>query len=530
VSSLRERLSPADRATAAVAPALSRRLRLRVLLCAAAAGLCVAAAALGDAVWPSETGWIVLRAAAALGVAASLTVLLVSVFGALRRIEAVTAALLAIRTQGWGPLPGGADDDEVGALARAAARLVYTTKEDLAQAACHAEDAKLAHGEKAAINRHIHDFGAVVAGVIGELGFSANAMEAFAGELVNGAVMAQTQARDTSASASESSAQLAAMAEAVEQISASVNEISGRVADTASETRQAVAQVAASDVEVRGLADSVAQIDSITGLIRSVAARTNLLALNASIEAARAGEAGRGFAVVAGEVKNLATQTAKATEDIGRQIAAIRGSTSGAVAAMREVAATTKRIDDAASAIAAAVEVQGAITREIAGKVQHVSQATATTAAAMAQLSDATDQAQMTSSVVLDAAGNFGRQTQELRGELDEFLTALKAAESNRRRYERRTIAGLTVTAELPDAQVSGTAIDISCGGISLAAEALAEPGMPVQVSIPGSSAPLHGRMVRAADGVLAISFRQDPPTLARLEALIASLETGAAA
>jgi methyl-accepting chemotaxis protein len=501
-----------------------------MLLCATAAALCVAGAALSDAVWPSDTGWIVVRGAAALGVAASLTVLLFSVFGALHRVEAVTAALLTMRTQGWGPLPGGADDDEVGALARAAARLVYATKEDLAQAAGHAEDAKLAHGEKAALNRHIQDFGAVVSGVIGELGFSAQAMEAFAGELVNGAVTAQNQARDTSASASESSAQLAAVADAVEQISASVNEISGRVADTASETRQAVAQVAASDVAVRGLADSVAQIDSITGLIRSVAARTNLLALNATIEAARAGEAGRGFAVVAGEVKNLATQTAKATEDISRQIAAIRGSTTGAVAAMREVAATTRRIDDAASAIAAAVEQQGAIAREIAGKVQHVSHVTTTTAAAMAQLSDATDQAQMTSSVVLDAAGNFGRQTQELRGELDEFLTALDGIENNRRRYQRRPLHGVTVTAELADSQVTGSAIDISCGGISLGVEALAEPGMHVQVSVPGDPAPLAGRVVRASDGTLAISFRQDPATLARLEALVASLTAGAAA
>jgi methyl-accepting chemotaxis protein len=168
-------------------------------------------------------------------------------------------------------------------------------------------------------------------------------------------------------------------------------------------------------------------------LISDIAGQTNLLALNATIEAARAGEAGRGFAVVAGEVKALAGQTAKATADIGGQIAAVRDATDQSIAAMTEVTTVIGRIDAVASAIAAAVEQQSTMTRSIAASIQLVSGATDTTVQAMQAVAGMADDSGRVSGEVSQAATAIGRQAETLRVEVDQFLTAVRADDGGRR-------------------------------------------------------------------------------------------------
>jgi methyl-accepting chemotaxis protein len=159
-------------------------------------------------------------------------------------------------------------------------------------------------------------------------------------------------------------------------MAASITEITRRVAEAAEVAAQAVSEARATDGTVRGLSDSAARIGDVVRLIGEIAGQTNLLALNATIEAARAGEAGRGFAVVASEVKTLAAQTAKATEEISTQIQQMQAATSGAVEAIRGIGATVERTSGIATAIAAAVEEQGATTQEIARSAAEVAGST----------------------------------------------------------------------------------------------------------------------------------------------------------
>jgi methyl-accepting chemotaxis protein len=179
---------------------------------------------------------------------------------------------------------------------------------------------------------------------------------------------------------------------------------------------------------VQGLAEGAKRIGDVVRLINDIAAQTNLLALNATIEAARAGEAGKGFAVVASEVKSLANQTAKATEEIGAQIAAIQGDTQRAVAAIQGIAGVIEEIDRITTAIAAAVEQQGAATAEIARNVQQAAAGTNEVSAAIADVNAA---AAETNGAVTDLRGSateLARNAETLRRELAQFLETLRAA------------------------------------------------------------------------------------------------------
>jgi methyl-accepting chemotaxis protein len=163
------------------------------------------------------------------------------------------------------------------------------------------------------------------------------------------------------------------VASGAEELGASIEEISRRVADASKISSQAVAQSKRTNDIVTGLSASASRIGDVVNLINTIAAQTNLLALNATIEAARAGEAGRGFAVVASEVKSLATQTSKATEDISGQIAAVQSATNEAVSAIGDISTTINTINEISETIASAVEEQNAVTKEIASNMQTAS-------------------------------------------------------------------------------------------------------------------------------------------------------------
>ncbi|MDE2581073.1 MAG: HAMP domain-containing protein, partial [Rhodospirillales bacterium] len=230
------------------------------------------------------------------------------------------------------------------------------------------------------------------------------------------------------AASEEAATNVSAVAASAEQLSASVSEISRQVAESTRIAGQAVAEAEATDRSVAGLSDAAQRIGEVVRLIGDIAGRTNLLALNATIEAARAGEAGKGFAVVAAEVKTLATQTARATEEIAAQIGAMQGATGQAVEALRSIAGTIQRMNEIATGIAGAVEQQGAATQEIARAVQQAASGTTQVTGHLGHVADAVRQTGSEAGLVLSAADGLAAQSDRLTQEAETFLAAIQRA------------------------------------------------------------------------------------------------------
>ena len=260
--------------------------------------------------------------------------------------------------------------------------------------------------------------------------------------LQTSATSMQTTAQSMSATADQSSALVSAVASAAEEtsvnvqtvsagteeLSSSISEIGRQVITSAQIARKAVDEAGATDATMQGLADNASRISVVVDLIQVIASQTNLLALNATIEAARAGEAGRGFAVVASEVKSLANQTAKATDEIRGQIASMQQVTTSAVGAIRNIGQTIGEINEVTTAIAAAVEEQGAATREIARNIQHAAGGTSEVSSNIIGVSTASAQAGSAAGEVLGASDALRREADVLRAEIDAFLSNIRAA------------------------------------------------------------------------------------------------------
>jgi methyl-accepting chemotaxis protein len=257
---------------------------------------------------------------------------------------------------------------------------------------------------------------------------SAAAMQAKA-ELVAGAA-AQTsrQCEAVNAASGKATNNTQMVAAAAEELSSSAAEVSRQVAQATQIAGQAVREAIATDASIQELAEAGQKINEVVKLINDIAGQTNLLALNATIEAARAGEAGKGFAVVASEVKSLATQTAKATEDIATQVTAIQSATSGAVQAIQRISDTIGSINEIATAIASAVEQQGAASKEIACNVQEAATCTQEVSGDIVEVTQAAAKTGQASASLIDIAGRLAQQSDTLRQELKSFLSAVAAA------------------------------------------------------------------------------------------------------
>jgi methyl-accepting chemotaxis protein len=278
------------------------------------------------------------------------------------------------------------------------------------------------------ITEKTSEFDHSVTEIISSVTSAATQMEATATNMSGSATEAGEKCNAVAAASEQASANVQTVATAAEELSATIREISQQVTQANNISTSAVSETKGAAEKVQGLARSAKDIGDVLSLISDIADQTNLLALNATIEAARAGDAGKGFAVVASEVKNLANQTAKATEEISGQIGGIQNATEDTVRAIEGIGRVVNKVNEISTAIAAAIEEQGAATQEIARNVEQASSGTQEVSANIADVSTATTQTGQMSGEVQEAAGQLSAQADVLRRQVEQFLGDIKSA------------------------------------------------------------------------------------------------------
>jgi methyl-accepting chemotaxis protein len=318
--------------------------------------------------------------------------------------------------------------DEVGVLARSLRTFQQTAlrQRQMEAEAASLQAAKATRAQR--LNVLVQDFEAQVGELVTILGTSSTELEATAHSMTETAANTDQRARQVAEAAEAASAGAQTAAAATEELTASIAEISRQVAHSARMTERAVADAQRTNETVQALASGAQRIGDVVGLITGIAGQTNLLALNATIEAARAGDAGKGFAVVASEVKSLATQTAKATEEISGQVTGIQSATADAVEAIQSIARTIEEISGIASAIAAAVEEQGAATAEIARTVQQTATSTHDVTTNIVDVRRIAAETSGAASDVTNAAAGLSRRADTLSAEVGSFIQNVRAA------------------------------------------------------------------------------------------------------
>jgi methyl-accepting chemotaxis protein len=319
--------------------------------------------------------------------------------------------------------------DEVGAMARA----VQVFRENaLRVRSMESEQTGLklkAEGDrKAAMQAMADGFDSAIGKIIQTVSTASSELESSAGRLTKTAEVTQTLSATVAAASEQSSASAQSAAAAAEEMASSVLEIGRQVQDSHKISQQAVGQVERTNARIADLTQSAGRIGEVVRMIGAVAEQTNLLALNATIEAARAGEAGRGFAVVASEVKALAAQTAKATEEISDQIGQMQSATSQSVSAIEEIGGTISRIAEISQAIAAAVEEQGAATQEISRNVHQAAQGAIQVASSISDVNRGATDTGAASTHVHGLSQSLLGQSNHLKGEVEKFLANVRTA------------------------------------------------------------------------------------------------------
>jgi methyl-accepting chemotaxis protein len=317
--------------------------------------------------------------------------------------------------------------DEVGVMARAVEgfreNFVRFAEQDSTR-----KNAEASAERKSMLAKLAGDFEAVIGNIVGAVSSASGELTSTATTLTKTAETTQQLSSTVATASGQASTNVQSVASSTEEMSSSIAAIGRQVKESSDIAMEAVGQAQKTDERINKLAQAATRIGDVTQLITSIAEQTNLLALNATIEAARAGVAGKGFAVVAQEVKQLASQTAKATSEISTQIAEMQAATQDSVAAIKEIGGTIGRISDIATTIASAVEQQGAATHEITRNVQQAAAGTTQVANNITSVSEGAAKTGTASADVLTAAQSLSSQSGRLRTEVEKFLATVRAA------------------------------------------------------------------------------------------------------
>jgi methyl-accepting chemotaxis protein len=318
--------------------------------------------------------------------------------------------------------------DEIGGLATALETFKRQAEDKLKIEAQERERNAGAASRQRAIEAYVGEFEGSVRQTLQQLGDASGEMRKTSSSLSSVSRQTNSRVEVAQKASGEASMSVESVASAAEELSASINDISQQAAHAAGIASRAVSQARETDGTVQGLAKSAGRIGEVVGLINTIAAQTNLLALNATIEAARAGEAGRGFAVVASEVKSLASQTAKATDEISEQIADIQKVAGEAIDAIKGIGSIIGEVNEVATAIAAAVQEQGAATEEITRSTQYAAQGTKNVSDNITGVKNDADSAAAAAENVKDASETLETQSQQLGHQVSDFLGKIRAA------------------------------------------------------------------------------------------------------
>ncbi|MBL8836056.1 MAG: HAMP domain-containing protein [Alphaproteobacteria bacterium] len=325
-------------------------------------------------------------------------------------------------------VPARDNRDEIGRMAAS----VQVFKENMIKArdlaAKELEEARTREERAKRIEALTQKFDAEAASVLNAVTSASTELKASATSMTATAEETSRQSTAVAAASEQASSNVTTVATATEELSSSIAEITRQVSQSAKIAGKAVEESNRTTGVVKGLAEGAAKIGDVVKLINDIASQTNLLALNATIEAARAGEAGKGFAVVAAEVKNLANQTAKATEEIAAQVNMIQGATNQSVGAIEGIGGTIVQINEIATTIASAIEEQGAATQEIARNVQQASAGTQEVSSNIGGVSQAAAETGSAATQVMSASEELSQQAEALRRQVDQFLADVRAA------------------------------------------------------------------------------------------------------
>jgi methyl-accepting chemotaxis protein len=327
-------------------------------------------------------------------------------------------------------LPGLGRKDELGEMAGAVEefKMQAIAKAERDAAAQDAQNQAVTAARRSELIRFADEFETAVGSIVANVSASAVQLEAAAGTLTRTAEATQSLSGQAAGASEQASGNMQSVAAATEELSASVDEIGRQVQESNRIAEAAVFQAEQTDGRIGKLSRAAQEIGDVVKLITAIAEQTNLLALNATIEAARAGDAGRGFAVVASEVKSLASQTARATDEISTHIAGMQNATQESVAAIKEIGGTIAQISTISSTIASAVEEQSSATQEIARSVQTVAEGTSEAAANIMEVNRGAAETGSASGDVLESARTLSAESTRLREELNRFMANIRAA------------------------------------------------------------------------------------------------------
>src|SRR5215469_6443332 len=419
-------------------------------------------------------------------------------------------------------IPGRGRRDEIGAIAGAVEVFKRNAVEKAGLEARDASQRDARARQQKDIDQLVGFFGSSISGVFNALSGATANVARTSSSLEASAAETGDQARLMFAEVERTAETVQTVASAAQQLQASIDEIGRQASESARITSAAMQQADDVVTKVSDLRRAAEQIGAVVELIETIAGQTNLLALNATIEASRAGEAGRGFAVVASEVKSLASQTGKATADIGSQIAAIQAATVGAAEAIQGIAGTVRQVNEMATSIASAVVEQGSATQEITRSVTLATSSTSTVAQSVTQVREAVGGNGISAAEAKQTASTLSAEAGTLSAEVKDFLEALQDLGGGQGLHSLDLDAA--ATAIVDGHGVAGRVRKLSPGFALFAGALTATPGTLLELRIDGIDRPLPARFVEASDGGNYLQLRLNREHLAYMAQVLGRL------